>query len=63
MTMTELRKQVREVSVQGNVETIRTLLDVLLLLINEPGPEAAAVRAACARSAIELLEDVVRVTG
>ena len=63
MTMTELRRTVREVTVQGNIETIRSLLDTLLVLINEPGPDAAAVRASCARSAMELLKDIVRVTG
>ena len=63
MTQTELRRQVREVSVQGNILAIRALLDVLLALINEPGPEAAALRAACARSVMDLVEEIMRVTG
>ena len=63
MTQTELRRQVREVSVQGNILAIRALLDVLLALINEPGPEAAGLRAACARSVMELVEQIREVTG
>lgn len=63
MTMTELRRTVREVSVQGNIATICSLLDVLLLLVNEPGPEAAAVRAACVRSVNDLAEELQRITG
>ena len=61
--MSPLRKTVREVSVQGNVLAIRALLDVLLSLINEPGAEAAAIRAACARSVMELVEEIREVTG
>ena len=61
--MTQLRKLVREASVQGNVELIKTLLDVLLQLINDPDAQAAGVRAACAREAMALVEEIVRVTG
>ena len=63
MTQTELRRQVREVSVQGNILAIRALLDVLLALINEPGPEAAGMRAALVRSVVEKAEELVDMTG
>ena len=52
-----------EVSVQANVITIQALLDVLLSLINEPGAQAAGLRAACVRSVMELVEEIMRVTG
>ncbi len=61
--MAELKKSVREVTVQGSIEAIRALLDVLQTLLNEPGADAAAIRAACVRYVMELVEEIREVTG
>ena len=65
MTANELKlmRNVREISVLGTIQTIKSLLDTLMVLLNMPGPEAAGVRAACARGVKDLAEELLRVTG
>ena len=65
MTANELKlmRNVREISVSGTIQVIKSLLDTILVLLNEPGPEAAGVRAGLSRAVIELMEEIVGVTG
>ena len=62
-TISKLQRNGREISVQGSVEAIKSLLDTLLILLNAPGPEAAGVRAAIVRAVMDLMGEIVGVTG
>ena len=62
-TISKLERNVREISVAGTVQVIKSLLDTIMALLNEPGPEAAGVRAACVRAVMELMQEIVGVTG
>ncbi len=63
MTKSDTKREVREMYVQTNVGLIKSLLDFLLALLNQKGPDAAGTRAACARAVIALMEEIVEVTG
>jgi len=62
-TVSKLERNVREISVAGIVQVIKSLLDTIMTLLNEPGPEAAGIRAGLSRDALELMEEIVGVTG
>ena len=63
MTMRELKRTTRDLTVRASVQAVKTTLDVLLTILNKPDPKAAALRAACVRSAMELLQEILQVTG
>ncbi len=63
MTMAELRRDVREVYVESNVQAVKALLDLLLTFLNEPGAQAAGLRAVCVRAVLEIVEEIREVTG
>ena len=59
MTLAEMRKNARESSAMAHVHMAETLRDLLLDVLNTPGPDAAALRAMCARTVIDLMQELV----
>lgn len=61
--MSELERNVRQIVIEGSICEIRLMLDMLVSMMNEPGPLAAAARASSVRTIIEAAEELKEMTG
>ena len=61
--MPELKSTVRQIVIEGSIREIRLMLDMLVSIMNEPGPLAAAARASSVRTILEAAEEMKEVTG
>ncbi len=61
--MPELKNTVRQIVIEGSIREIRLMLDMLLSIMNEPGPLAAAARASSVRLILKAAEELKKVTG
>ena len=61
--MPDLKKTIREIIIEGSICEIRLMLDMLVSVMNEPGPLAAAARASSVRTILEAAEELKEMTG
>ncbi len=61
--MNDLQSALRQIVIEGSVREIRLMLDMLLTVLNDPGPLAAAARASSVRTIMEAAEELKEVTG
>ena len=61
--MSDLKNTMRQIVIEGSIRDIRLMLDMLVTIMNEPGPLAAAARASSVRMILEAAEELRKVTG
>ena len=63
MTLSEMQRSLREMNLSGDIHEMQVALEIILAVMNEPGPVAAGLRSSCARLIVVLAEKVMKETG
>ncbi len=61
--MNDIQSVLRQIVIEGSIRDIRLMLDMLVTIMNDPGPLAAAARASSVRTILEAAEELKKVTG
>ena len=63
MAKRNIQGALRELRLRSDIRQLRQMLELLSMMLKEPGPLVAGLRASCARMIVMIAEELVKETG